>query len=131
MKIVINLAPGDIKKKGSNFDLGMAIGLLMRSTQFEPKDVDLNNFGFIGELSLNGKIRPCTGVLPMIVAAKKTGIKNIVVPLENTQEAYLVNGINIYAFEDLKSTIRFLEGSSQAEPIIWGFQFRAKTELSY
>jgi magnesium chelatase family protein len=117
MKIVINLAPGDIKKKGSNFDLGMAIGLLMRSTQFEPKDVDLDSFGFIGELSLNGKIRPCTGVLPMIVAAKKTGIKNIVVPLENTQEAYLVNGINIYAFEDLKSTIKFLEGSIQAEPI--------------
>ncbi|MDD4402480.1 MAG: YifB family Mg chelatase-like AAA ATPase [Desulfitobacteriaceae bacterium] len=118
MKIVINLAPGDIKKKGSNFDLGMAIGLLMRSAQFEPKDVDLNNFGFIGELSLNGKIRSCTGVLPMIVAAKRRGIKNIVVPLENTQEANLVNGINIYAFEDLKSTIRFLEGGSQAEPII-------------
>jgi magnesium chelatase family protein len=50
MKIVINLAPGDIKKKGSNFDLGMAIGLLMRSAQFEPKDVDLNNFAFISSV---------------------------------------------------------------------------------
>jgi len=62
MKIVINLAPGDIKKKGSHFDLGMAIGLLLQSNQIVMKNIDLSEFGFIGELSLNGKLRPCSGV---------------------------------------------------------------------
>lgn len=117
MKIVINLAPGDVKKKGSHFDLGMAIGLLLRSNQFEPKDIEISSFGFIGELSLNGKIKPCTGVLPMVIAAKRQGVKNIIVPIENTREAFLVNGINVYTFEDLKSTIQFLEGSIQAQPV--------------
>ena len=77
MKIVMNLAPADVKKKGSHFDLSMAIGLLLRTNQILLKDIDLKTFGFIGELSLNGKIRPCTGVLPMVIAARKSGIKNI------------------------------------------------------
>ena len=117
MKIVINLAPGDIRKKGSHFDLGMAVGLLLQSNQFVPKDIELNSFGFIGELSLNGMIRPCNGVLPMVIAAKKAGIKSIIVPLENAQEACLVSGINVYTFEDLKSIINFLEGNSHVKPI--------------
>lgn len=117
MKIVINLAPGDIKKKGSHFDLGMALGLLLQSNQIVINGIELNSFGFIGELSLNGKIRSCSGVLPMTIAAKKAGVKNIVVPIENAQEACLVNGINVYAFDDLKSVINFLEGITQAEPI--------------
>lgn len=117
MKIVINLAPGDIKKKGSHFDLGMALGLLLQSNQIVINGIELNSFGFIGELSLNGKIRSCSGVLPMTIAAKKAGIKNIIVPLENAQEACLVNGINVYAFDDLKSVINFLEGITQGEAI--------------
>lgn len=116
MKIVINLAPGDIKKKGSHFDLGMAVGLLMQSNQFVPS-IEINSFGFIGELSLNGKLRPCTGVLPMVIAAKKTGIKNIIIPLENAHEACLVNGVRIYGFEDLKSIIDFLEGNNETKAI--------------
>lgn len=76
MKIVINLAPGDIKKKGSHFDLGMAIGLLIKSNQIIVDEI--NTFGFIGELSLNAELRPCSGVLPMVIAAKNNGIKNIV-----------------------------------------------------
>lgn len=120
MKIVINLAPGDIQKRGSHFDLGMAIGLLIQSNQILPTDIDLNSFGFIGELSLNGKIRPCTGVLPMVIAAKKAGIKNIIVPLENAQEACLVNGINAYGFGDLKSIIGYIEGRGEANLVIDG-----------
>lgn len=112
MKIVINLAPGDVKKRGSHFDLGMAIGLLLRSDQVLPQNIDLKTFGFIGELSLNGKIRPSTGVLPMVIAAKKAGIKNIIVPKENTCEASLVNGMKIYGFEDLKMLTDFLEGKT-------------------
>ncbi len=108
MKIVVNLAPGDIKKRGSHFDLGMAIGLLLQSNQII-SNLDLKDYGFIGELSLNGVIRPCSGVLPMVIAARKSGIKNIIIPKENAREASLVSGINIYAFETLKSVINFLE----------------------
>lgn len=115
MKIVINLAPGDIKKRGSHFDLGMAIGLLIQSEQILPKGLDLNSFGFIGELSLNGKLRPCTGVLPMVIAAKKAGINNIIVSKQNREEASLVKGMSIYGFEDLKSIIDFLEGNIKVD----------------
>ena len=69
MKIVINLAPSHIKKRGSHFDLAMAIGLLVQSSQININN--LEDYGFIGELSLNGKLRECNGVLPMIIAAKK------------------------------------------------------------
>lgn len=117
MKIVVNLAPGDIKKRGSHFDLGMAIGLLLQSKQIVVNNIDINSFGFIGELSLNGHLRPCAGVLPMVIAAKKAGIKNIIVPMENIGEASLVNGIKAYGLEDLKSVIDFLEGNKDVNPI--------------
>lgn len=109
MKIVINLAPGDIKKKGSHFDLGMAIGLLIKSNQIIVDEI--NTFGFIGELSLNAELRPCSGVLPMVIAAKNNGIKNIVVSKDNLQEASLVKGINIFGFETLPEVISFLDGT--------------------
>lgn len=117
MKIVVNLAPGDIKKRGSHFDLGMAIGLMIQSKQIVVNNININSFGFIGELSLNGHLRPCAGVLPMVIAAKKAGIKNIIVPMENIGEASLVNGIKAYGFEDLKSVIDFLEGNKDVNPI--------------
>ena len=96
----------------------MAIGLLIQSNQILPTDIDLNSFGFIGELSLNGKIRPCTGVLPMVIAAKKAGIKSIILPLENAQEACLVKGIEAYGFGDLQSIIDFIEGRGEANLVI-------------
>jgi len=117
MKIVVNLAPGDIKKRGSHFDLGMAIGLMIQSKQIVVNNININSFGFIGELSLNGHLRPCAGVLPMVIAAKKAGIKNIIVPMENIGEASLVNGIKAYGLEDLKSVIDFLEGNKDVNPI--------------
>lgn len=115
MKIVINLAPGDIQKKGSHFDLGMAVGLLIQSKQCIVKNIDIDTFGFIGELSLNGKIRPCSGVLPMVLAAKEAGISNIIVSIDNVLEACLVKDINVYGFEDLKSVIDYLEGRIEAQ----------------
>lgn len=111
MKVVINLAPGDIQKKGSHFDLGMTIGLLLHTQQLIPKEIDLRDFGFIGELSLNGRLRPCSGVLPMVISAKKAGIKNIIVPIDNVEEACLVKGVNIYGFKDLSGVIDFLESN--------------------
>ncbi len=107
MKIVINLAPCDIKKSGSHFDLGMALGLLVQSKQISFDDYE--NYGFIGELSLNGELRPCPGVLPMVIEARKKGISNIIVPSENFGEAKLVSGLNVFAFKTIKEVINFLE----------------------
>lgn len=110
MKIVINLAPGDVKKSGSHFDLAMAIGLLIKSKQITVDNVE--EFGFIGELSLNGQLRSCTGVLPMVIEAKNKGIKNLVVPRDNMKEAALVKGINIFSFDTLKNVVQFLQGTN-------------------
>lgn len=114
MKIVINLAPSDIKKAGSHFDLAMSIGLLEQSEQIFVKDI--GDYAFIGELSLNGRIRECSGVLPMIIAAKKVGIKNVIIPAGNKEEASLIKDINVFTFEDLKDVIDFIEGRHTATP---------------
>lgn len=115
MKIVINLAPGDIKKSGSHFDLAMAVGLLLQSEQIEVENIE--SFGFIGELSLNAELRPSTGILPMAIEAKNKGINNLIVPKDNLQEASLVKGINIFGFETLTEVISFLEGTSPYVPL--------------
>lgn len=107
MKVVFNLAPGDVKKSGSHFDLGMAIGLLVQSGQLKVDQID--QFGFIGELSLNAGLRPCTGVLPMAIAARAAGVKNLIVPKENMPEATLVKELNVLGFENLKQVTDFFD----------------------
>jgi magnesium chelatase family protein len=87
----------------------MAIGLLIKSNQIVVDEIE--NFGFIGELSLNAELRPCSGVLPMVIAAKNNGVKNIVVSKDNLQEASLVKGINIFGFQNLPEVISFLDGT--------------------
>ena len=107
-KSIISLAPGDKKKRGSHFDLGMIIALLFQTDQISPKN--LSDYAFIGELALDGRIRPCTGVLSMVTEARKCGVKAVVVPYENRQEARSVSGIKIYPVQTLQDTVRFLEG---------------------
>lgn len=117
-KIVINLAPSDLKKSGSHFDLSIAMGLLFETGQINKTRKE--EFAFIGELSLNAKLRAVSGVLPMIIAAKENGIKNVIVPIENVMEASLVNGVNIFGFNNLIEVIEFLEcrRDYEAEEII-------------
>ena len=107
-KVIISLAPGDRKKRGSHFDLGMIMALLFQTNQISPKK--LSDYAFIGELSLDGRIRPCNGVLSMVTEARKCGVKFVVVPYENRQEAASVSGINVCPVKNLPDTIRFLEG---------------------
>lgn len=107
MRILINLAPGDIKKSGTHFDLAMAVALLIQTKQAVIEES--KSFGLIGELSLNGELRPCAGILPMVIEAREKGIKNIIVPKENIKEASLVNDINIFGFGTLREVIDFLE----------------------
>lgn len=129
MKVVINLAPGDIKKSGSHFDLGMAIGLLIQTKQIVVNEI--NTFGFIGELSLNGELRPCSGILPMAIEAKKRGINNLIVPIDNLQEASLVSGINIFAFETLTDVVKFLEDTAVYNNSLDGYKDNHKISRDY
>lgn len=106
-KCIISLAPGDKKKRGSHFDLGMIIALLFQTDQISPQN--LADYAFIGELSLDGRIRPCNGVLSMVTEARKCGVKTVVVPYENRQEALSVTGIDVCPVKSLPDTIQFLE----------------------
>ncbi len=107
-RVIISLAPGDKKKRGSHFDLAMAIGVLYQNGDIGVKN--LSDYGFIGELALDGRLRACTGILPMIIAGQKKGIKKIIVPAANLKEAGLVHGVEILGFHDLTGVIRYLEG---------------------
>lgn len=109
-KVIISLAPSDKKKSGSYFDLAMAVGLLQQNEDIGAKNIE--NYGFIGELSLDGRLRACRGILPMIIAAKRNGIRTLVVPVENLNEAKLVQGIDVKGFDTLVDVIRYLEGKS-------------------
>ena len=92
-EIIINLAPADLKKEGSAYDLPIALGILSASEQIIP--LELNQYMIMGELSLDGKIRGIKGVLSMALKAKEMGLKGIVIPQENIPEASLVKGIEI------------------------------------
>lgn len=111
-KVLFNLAPSDLKKTGTHYDLAMAVGLLIRTGQVNPT-INLSEIGFIGELSLNARIRPVSGVLPMVLKAKEEGIKQIVLAIENVREAKLVSGIEVYGCQTLKEVVGVLTGKTK------------------
>jgi magnesium chelatase family protein len=114
-RITVNLAPADVKKEGSAFDLPIALGILAASDQVEA-DV-LNKFLVLGELALDGKLRAVHGALPIALEAKKQKVKGMIVPKENAKEAAMVQGIDVFPMESLAETIDFLnEGHSTAKP---------------
>lgn len=107
-KVVINLAPADLKKEGTNFDLPIAVGILIEECVIEPEKI--KNYAFIGELSLDGALRSVTGVLPLVLGLKQAGLKNVIVPAANAKEAALVDGINVYGAETLCDVVNhFIE----------------------
>jgi len=110
-KVVINLAPADVRKEGSGYDLPIALGLLQASEQTKMKE--LSNYLIMGELSLTGEIRPIKGALSMAIEAKKQGIRSLILPRENATEAALIEGLSIYGMNTLQETIRFLQGRPQ------------------
>lgn len=105
-RIVINLAPADIKKEGAFFDLPIAIGIL--NSMGEIQNEELGDIAFIGELSLDGKINKLNGILPICMEAKRLGIKKIVIPYENIKEASIVSGIEIIGAKTLQEVIDYL-----------------------
>ena len=107
-KILINLAPANIKKEGAVFDLAIAIGILADVGII--KNSNLDNFAFLGELSLNGRLDTISGILPMCIELKRLGIKKVILPIESTKEASIVSELEVYGAESLKQVVDFLNG---------------------
>lgn len=107
-KVVINLAPADIKKEGASFDLPIAVGILINSGYI--KSQNLEDTIIIGELSLDGKVTKVKGVLSIAIEAKKIGIKRIILPKENVKEAKIIQGIKIIGIESLNQLKNYLNG---------------------
>lgn len=114
-RITINLAPADIKKEGSSYDLPIAVGMLASSGQVN--EDFLKNFVILGELALDGTLRPIHGSLPIAVELKKKGVHGIILPKENANEAAMVEGIDVYGVHTLSETINVLNNNSTLAPI--------------
>lgn len=110
MKIVINMAPADIRKEGSAYDLPLALGILA-STEQIPSD-NLEKYIIMGELSLDGSLMPVKGVLPMALKAKEEGFEGVILPKQNAKEAAIVNGLKVYGAENLRQVAQFLTDGS-------------------
>lgn len=105
-RYIINLSPANLRKEGSYLDLAISIGVLQSIGILKNKS--LNDIIFLGELSLDNKINPVNGVLPMCIEALKNGIKKVIVPKENAKEAAILKGLEVIGVEDLKSLIMYL-----------------------
>ncbi|WP_443937160.1 YifB family Mg chelatase-like AAA ATPase [Pedobacter sp. MW01-1-1] len=114
-KIVINLAPADIRKEGSAYDLPIALGILAASEQI-PSD-ELENYFIMGELSLDGTILPIKGALPIAIQAKESGFKGFILPQQNVREAGIVDGLLAYGVETLSQVIEFFNNPTSLTPI--------------
>ena len=112
-KVLINLAPADTKKEGSFFDLPIAIGIL--TCLGEVQESRLENIAFIGELSLDGKINKVNGILPMCIEAKKLGIKQIIVPIQNAKEAAIIDEIEILGASELREVVDYLNSRKEIQ----------------
>ena len=103
-KIIVNLAPADIKKMGSCYDLPIAVGILTADDIIDAEKI--NDYAFIGELSLDGSLKAVSSVLPTVIGLKKLGINSIIVPEDNKYEAALVPEINVYAAKNLNDVAK-------------------------
>ena len=104
-KITINMAPADLRKEGSAYDLSIAIGILAASEQIKAENLD--DYIIMGELSLDGGLQPLKGILPIAIKAREEGFKGIILPKQNTKEAAIVNSLEVYGVDNIKEVIDF------------------------
>lgn len=109
----INMAPADIKKEGASFDLPLAIGMLAGAEKVRTKN--LERYMIMGELSLDGSLQPIRGALPIALCARQAGLKGLILPAANAEEAAVVEGLEVYGLNDLREVIRFLNGEQKDE----------------
>lgn len=107
-QVVVNMAPADIKKEGSSYDLTIATGVLAASGQLEPENLD--KYLIMGELSLDGGLQPIKGALPIAIQARKDGFKGFILPKQNAREAAIVNDLEVYGVESIKEVAGFFNG---------------------
>lgn len=119
-KITINMAPADMRKEGTAYDISLAIGILAASKQLNSSK--LKEYIIMGELSLDGSLQPIKGVLPIAIEAKKQGFKGMILPLENAKEAALIDNFEVYGLENLSDVIDFLDNNKNLEPLLFDTQ---------
>ncbi len=115
-RYTVNLAPADIRKEGSAYDLPIALGLLAATDQFDP--TGLERTAFIGELALDGTVRPCRGALPIALHLRSSGFERLLLPRENAEEAGLVDGIEVIAVTSLAETVDYLHDVRSIAPTV-------------
>ena len=113
-RITVNLAPADKKKEGPAYDLPIAIAILIASEQIKINNI--KDYMFLGELSLDGKLRPINGALPMVITAMQTGIKKVFLPKQNMDEAAVVSGIDVLGADNLYEIVQHLRGEIEIMP---------------
>ena len=128
-RIVVNMAPADIRKEGSAYDLPLAVGILAAAEQIQPDR--LSDYLLMGELSLDGSLNPIKGALPIAIKAREEGFKGFILPKQNAREAAVVNNLEVYGVENLKEVLLFMEGKKELEPTVVDTrkEFYARQEL--
>jgi magnesium chelatase family protein len=116
IKIVVNLAPADIRKEGSAYDLPIAIGILAATKQIQT--AKLEEYMLLGELSLDGGLRPIKGALPIAIQARKAKYKGIILPKENAREAAIVNQLDVIGVDNLVEAVEFINGTREIDPLV-------------
>jgi len=127
-RITVNLAPADIRKEGSAFDLPMSLGILS-ALGFIDHEL-LLQYVILGELSLDGRVKPIKGALPSSICTRDSGLKGIILPKENAEEAAVVEGVDVFAVESLQDIVEFIAGKREIHPTrvdIGSIFTRAKT----
>ena len=113
-QVVVNMAPADIKKEGAAYDLPLALSILAADEKITADR--LGNFIIMGELSLDGSVKPIKGVLPMAIKAREAGFKGFIVPNANVREAAVVNNLDVYGVDNILQVINFLNGVEEHKP---------------
>ena len=114
-RVTVNLAPADIKKEGSHYDLPIAMAILKASEQLG--DASTDGYVMLGELALDGSIRPVSGVLPVLISAKKRGFTRFIIPFANANEAAYIEGIEAYALKSFTEAVSLVTGTAQFSPV--------------
>lgn len=115
-RIVINMAPADIRKEGSSYDLPLAIGILAAAEELDASR--LGHYMMMGELSLDGSLKSVKGILPIAIKAREEGFKGFIVPKQNAREAAVVNDLDVYGVSTIKEVIEFIAGRRDLEPTV-------------
>ena len=114
-KVVVNLAPADVRKEGAAYDLPIALGILHASRQIHTPSIE--EYLLLGEVSLDGVLRPIKGALPIAIEARKQGFKGFILPKENASEASIVNDLDVIGVETMEEAVEFLEGTREIKPL--------------